>query len=261
MKLKELIHIIESAAPLSWQASWDNSGLQIGNKETEVSSVMLCTDVTPQIVDEAIKEGCQCVLTHHPLLFHPLRQITEHGSAIEEVVIKAIRAGISIYSSHTPMDQFSRGISYKMAERLGLENLRVLHTEGCENGHEYGYGFIGTLPKVSSAREVLECVKKQFGLDSVRYTPMVTNEIKTIALCGGAGAEFVEDAIRAGADVYISGDWKHHELLATQGRISIVDTGHWESEQFIKDIYRCLLQDSGLRILDAKGDKSPVAWG
>lgn len=215
---------------------------------------MLCTDVTPQIVDEAIREGCQCILTHHPLLFHPLRHIEAGASPIEEVVIKAIRAGISIYSSHTPMDQWIHGISGQMAKRLGLHNVQILHQEG----DDHGYGAIGTLSQPLPFTDVLHLVKEAFGVGALRYTEPAQDKVQTIAMCGGAGSEFVEDAMRAGADVYISGDWKHHELLAAQGQIALIDTGHWESEQYIKDIYRSLLQDTGLRILNATADISPV---
>ena len=249
MILKNIIDIIESVAPLSTQAEWDNSGLQIGHTDADIASVLLCTDATEAVVDEAISENCQLILTHHPLLFHPLSTI--QGLTFQErVTEKAIRHGICIYSSHTPMDKYIHGISGHMAQQLGMTDYQFLTPDQ--------YGVIGNLPEPLNPEELLRIVKEKFHPAAIRYTRTVTNRISRIAFGGGACAEFLEEAITRNADAFVTSDFKHHEFLQADGRIMLLDIGHFESEQFVKDIYRELLKDLPLRIKYAKTDKSPV---
>ena len=250
MLLKDIIDIIESVAPLSTQAEWDNSGLQVGHNDADIASVLCCTDVTEAVVDEAIKEHCELILSHHPLLFHGLKTI--QGLTFQErVVMKAIRHGICIYSSHTPMDVYLHGVSGHMAMQLGVADYQPLTPEG--------YGVIGNLPKPFAADELLAQVKQQFHTSAIRYTRPVKSTVSRVAFGGGACAEFLETAIQQQADAFISSDFRHHEFLQADGRIMILDIGHFESEQFIKDIYRDLLQSAPLRLLFAQTDRSPVA--
>lgn len=258
MLLKDIINIIESVAPLSNQEEWDNSGLQIGDKEASVSSVLLCTDVTDSIVDEAIAKGSQLIISHHPLLFHGLRTI--QGQTMQErVVIRCIRAGIAVYSSHTPMDCWLHGVSGKMAEKLGMSDYRILHPT---RDSETGFGVIGRLPSPVPFAELLAEVKSAFGPAAIRYIAPSGGEQQTVscvAMCGGAGAEFAEDAIAQGAEVFISADWKHHQFLELAGRIGILDIGHFESEQFAKEaMAELLLPFDELELVLAEADKSPV---
>ena len=249
MLLKDIIDIIESAAPLSTQAEWDNSGLQIGHNDADIACVLCCTDVTEAVVDEAIEKHCQLILSHHPLLFHPLSTI--QGLTFQErVTEKAIRHDICVYSSHTPMDRWVRGISGRMAEQLGIVEYQPLTPEG--------YGVIGDLQKPMEAEELLALVKEKFHTTAIRYTRPVSRTVSRVALGGGACGEFAENAIEAGADAFISADFKHHEFLQADGRIMILDIGHFESEQFIKDIYRELLKGAPITLHYAEADKSPV---
>ncbi|MGN0239176.1 MAG: Nif3-like dinuclear metal center hexameric protein [Paludibacteraceae bacterium] len=257
MLLKDIIHIIESAAPLSNQESWDNSGLQIGDKEASVSSVLLCTDVTDAIVDEAIAKQVDLIISHHPLLFHGLKTI--QGLTMQErAVIRCIRAGISIYSSHTAMDCYLHGVSGRLAEHLGIAHYRILHPT---LNDQTGYGVIGELPTPLPFSELLQRTKTALGAAAIRYIPPQGGEatlVSRIALCGGAGAEFIDDAIHQQADVYLSADWKHHQFIENAGRIGIMDVGHFESEQFTKEAVAFLLAGCGLTLHLAAADRSPV---
>ena len=185
MTANEVINIIESVAPLTQQEGWDNSGLQIGQRETTVSQVLLCTDVTDQIIDEAISTGCQMVISHHPLLFHGLKTI-EGTTRTERCVIRAIQSGLVIYSSHTAMDSYLHGVSGHIADKLGISNYHILSPEGADAG----LGVIGTLPQPVTLQALLQKVKTTFRCPVIRYTER-TNEqeepyINTIAVCGGA---------------------------------------------------------------------------
>ena len=125
MKVKEITNAIEEYAPLYLQESWDNSGMQVGDPETEVTGVLLCTDVREEIVDEAIETGANVIISHHPLLFRGLKKIV--GRTYQErIVAKAIKHDITIYCSHTNMDSATGGVNFKMAEKLGMRNVRVL---------------------------------------------------------------------------------------------------------------------------------------
>lgn len=251
MSVQEIIDIIEKVAPLSQQEVWDNSGLQIGQRDANVSSALLCTDVTDAVVDEAIAKGCEMIVSHHPLLFTGLKKL-EGTTRPERCAIKAIRAGICIYSSHTAMDSYLHGVSGHMAERMGMTDYRILA------GEETGLGVIGNLPEAMPLNQFLNLVKTAFAAPVIRYTEGEKNIISKVALCGGAGAEFTEEAIRQGADAYVSADFKYHEFQQADGRISIVDIGHFESEQYTKEVFEELLKNAGIRVIMAESDISPV---
>ena len=124
-KIKEIAAALEMFAPLPLQEGYDNAGLQIGLSEAEVTGVLLCLDVTEAIVEEAVASGCNLIVSHHPLVFSPLKRIT--GSTfVERCVIKALSAGVAIYSAHTNLDNAPGGVNYRIAEKLGLKNVKIL---------------------------------------------------------------------------------------------------------------------------------------
>ena len=125
MKVKEITNAIEAVAPLYLQESWDNSGMQVGGPDSEVSGVLLCTDVREEIVDEAIDRGANMIISHHPLLFRGLKKIVGR-SYQERIVAKAIKHDITIYCAHTNMDSTVGGVNFKMAEKLGLKDVKIL---------------------------------------------------------------------------------------------------------------------------------------
>lgn len=254
MVLQQIIDIIESVAPRSQQEGWDNSGLQIGDSNREIHSVLLSVDVTEAVVAEAVKDGCDLIVSHHPLIFHGLKHIT--GSTPQErCIAEAIRQNIAIYSSHTSMDKALRGVSGRMAEMLGLHDVRILVPSVADP--KVGLGVIGTLPTPMMWSGWLKHVQRVFGAEYVRYTEPVQPMISRVALCGGAGAEFLPDAIAAGADTYLSADMKYHDLQAVAGQIMAVDIDHWVSEHFTRDIFAELLKGKvDVRLSEA--DASPV---
>lgn len=254
MILKDIIDIIESAAPLSYQESWDNSGMQVGNTGTDITAALLTTDITEPVVSEAIDKGCNLIISHHPLLFHPLKHICGLTPQ-ERCVALAIRHGIAIYSSHTAMDSVLHGVSGRMADTLGVTDYRIL-VPSSENG-DYGLGVIGSLPSPMSYAAFLHLVKERFGATYVRYTAPKTDSVQCIAMCGGAGAEFAEEAIRQGADVYLTADCKYHDMQAAAGRIALVDIDHWVSEHFTRNIFQQLLQDKVTTYI-SEADQTPV---
>ncbi len=255
MQVHEVINIIESVAPLSIQEGWDNSGLQIGVREAEVASVLLCIDITEAILNEAIQKNCQLIISHHPLLFRGLKTI-QGATPQERCVMRAIQHGIAIYSSHTSIDCALHGVSGRMAEKLGIQSYQILSP----TAEGVGLGVIGTLPQPVAFTTLLEQVKTAFHTPVIRYTQPIKQTIQTIAFCGGAGSEFAETAIQAGADVYISADFKYHEFQQALDQIAIMDIGHFESEQYTKEIFQELLLQAApqLSVILADNDKSPI---
>lgn len=214
------------------QEEWDNCGWQVGPLTEEATAALLCIDVTPAVLDEAIAKGCNLIISHHPLIFSGLKKLSP-ADTTASIVIKAIQNGISIYSSHTAMDRASDGVSGMMCYKLGLTDCTILdNPEATE-----GLGMIGCTTVPYSEKEYLSIVKETFGCQSIRYSELRGKEIKRVAVCGGSGAYLIEEAMRQGADIFITADVKYHQYFASLGKMIVADIGHFESEQFTKEIF------------------------
>ena len=236
MKVKDVIAVIEDFAPLSLQEKWDNSGLCVGSAEDSVSSVLLGLDCTPELVDEAISCGADMIVTHHPLIFSGLKRISPEDK-VGEAVIKAVKAGISIYAAHTSADKVIAGVSGAMAAKLGLENVRILD----EDGDGTGLGVVGDLPESLTAEDAAALVKEKFGLKMMKASRPVEGRISRVAMCGGSGGSLIGAAMKSGAQLYISGDISYHNFFTADG-FMIMDIGHYESEIEIVDILFSLIK-------------------
>ena len=236
MKVKDIIKVVEEFAPLAIQEGWDNSGLCVGSPEDEVTSVLLALDCTPALVDEAMACGADMIVTHHPLIFSGLKKISP-DDMIGEAVIKAIRAGISIYAAHTNADKVIEGVSGAMAAKLGLRNVTILD----EDGDGTGLGVVGDLPQPMTSEEALALVKDKFGLKVVKSSAPMDAMISRVAMCGGSGGSLIGAARKSGAQLYISGDISYHNFFTPDG-FMIMDIGHYESEIEIVDILFSLIK-------------------
>ena len=166
MKIREIIDALEDFAPLALQDGFDNAGLQIGLPEdVDAAGVLLSLDVTEQVIDEAINRGCNMVISHHPLLFHPLKSISGKNY-VERCIIKAIRNGIVVYAAHTNLDNALNGVNYKIAEKLNLHDLNWLEQKENMNA---GSGVVGVLDSPMSKDQFVSFVKKTFSVPCVRF--------------------------------------------------------------------------------------------
>lgn len=254
MLLREIIHSIESVAPRSAQEKWDNSGMQVGDTGRDIESVLLTTDITEDVVNEAIISGCQLIISHHPLLFHGLKQLCGQTPQARVVEI-AIKHNIAIYSAHTSLDSVIGGINTRLADKLGIQDYRIL-VPG--ESPETGLGVIGRLPKAMEYDAFITHVHDTLNCTYVRYTRAAKSSVETVALCGGSGAEFIDEAIRQGADVYITADCKYHEFQDAEGRIGLIDIDHWYSERHAREIFRDILEPIGLRCIISEQDKTAI---
>lgn len=255
MTNSDITAIIESVCPLEAQESWDNSGWQVGNPSAECRGVLLCVDVTEEILDEARRRGCNLVIAHHPLLFHATRRITGRDR-VERCVAQAFRDGISVYSAHTSCDCARTGVSVEIARILGLAYLGPLTPSGL--------GAVGTLPCPMHWREFISMVKHRLGIPCVRISlpPDDNLTIATVAICGGAGADLLPAAIDAGAQVLVTADCKHNQFLDHTGSIMLVDAGHFETEQCTKEIfYRAITEKiPNFAVWKSAAEKNPVLY-
>ncbi len=227
IKVKEIAEAIEAVAPLSLQESYDNAGLQVGNPDMPVSAVLVCLDVTEDILKEAKERECNLIVTHHPLIFKGLKQLTGR-TAVERIVAEAIKSNIAIYSAHTNLDAATEGVSAEIAHILNMKNLRPLRPDA--PGSNTGLGIIGDIDPTPKM-EFLRKLKDNFSVKALRYSsqsPQIV--VRKVALCGGAGGSFVNDALKQGADVYVTGDLKYHDYTTYGLDMLLADIGHYESE-------------------------------
>jgi dinuclear metal center YbgI/SA1388 family protein len=343
MKLSEITAYLNIEIPPALQESYDNSGLLIGNPQTEILGALICVDVTEAIVDEAIEKGCNLIISHHPLIFTGLKTLTGKNET-ERIVIRAISLNLAIFALHTNLDNHPEGVNAILCEKLGLIrtkilrptegqlrklitfspethaddvrqalfdagaghigkydscsfNLRgegtyralpgakpfagtegVLHTEpevrietifpahrqnailqALRQAHPYeeiafdliplvnkngdtGAGMTGFLPEPVATELFLQMLKNIFGTGCIRHTSNKINKIKKVAVCGGSGSFLIGDAIASDADIYITGDLKYHDFFIPGDRMILADIGHYESEQFTKELIYTLLK-------------------
>ena len=220
VRVQDVIDALEDFAPLPLQESYDNAGLQLGLTETEVSGALLCLDVTEKIVDEAIARDCNVIISHHPLIFHGLKHLTD-GDSVQRCVRMALQNDIAIYSAHTNLDSAVDGVNYMMAERLGLVDVVLLQPRQVAIGLgtsartvQAGSGVIGYLPEGEDSLAFLQRVKQAFGVECLMHNELLQRPIESVAICGGAGDFLLDEALRAGADAFLTGEMHYHQYLS-----------------------------------------------
>ncbi len=343
MKIKEIVSYLESVAPPSLQESYDNAGLLTGDINREVSSALICLEVTPVVLDEAIDKGIEFIISHHPLIFTGLKKLTGENQ-VERMIIRAIQNGIAIFAAHTNLDAVVGGLNSLLAEKAGIKNARILkpkqghllklvtfvpaadvekvrdavfsagagtigNYDSCSfntsgqgsfragegthpyagekgklhfedelrietvfprhiksllinallNAHPYeevaydiypiendypmaGMGMIGELQESLNEKDFLDRLKKTLDIHTIRHTGFLNKAVRKVAVCGGAGSFLLGDAMRQGADVFVSADFTYHKFFEAENKILIADIGHYESEQLVKEVFSDLIK-------------------
>ena len=341
MKTREIVEYLNSCFLPVYQETYDNAGFLVGDPDREASGVLATTDVTDEVIDEAISLGANLIVSHHPLIFGGLKRLTP-ANATQRMVIRLIENKIGVYAAHTNLDNLKEGVNGILAQKLGLTDCSILRPvegvlrklvtyvptadadrvrqalfsagaggigdydccsynsdgfgtfragEGChpycgqigelhreaetrieaiyekrlENKiihrllevHPYeepaydcialdnalatvGAGMVGRLPEPMPADEFLAMVKARLALPVVRTSQRIDNsklKIEKVALCGGSGAFLIGDAKACGADIFLTADLKYHDFQSAEGQIVLADIGHFESEQFAKEIF------------------------
>lgn len=235
MKVGDIVDAIEAVAPPELQEGWDNTGLIVGRRDADCHGVMLCVDVTPDIVAEALASGCDMIVSHHPLIFKGIKRLNGAGR-VERSVMLAVEKGVAVYCCHTSIDNAPGGVSWTMAKRLGIGDCEVLSSQDGGDGSS-GLGVIGTFVKPLTAAELVERVKRSFGSPVARCSCPPDRLIGRVAMCGGSGSEFLANAVAGGAQAYVTSDTRYHDFVDYGDKIFIVDIGHFESEECTKEIF------------------------
>ena len=239
MTVKDITNLLEELAPLSWAEEFDNVGLLVGDPKSRVSGVLVSLDTLENVVEEAIAKNANMIVSFHPIIFKGLKQLTP-TDYVSKVVLKCIQHGISIYSMHTALDNASLGVNHEIAERLGLQKVEVLinnpNLKPQKHEGALGMGRIGLLPEAMEEKDFLKHLKAVFGTPCIKHSQLVGKKIKKVAVLGGAGSFAISDAKRAGADAYVSADFIYHEFFKAEKDILLADIGHYESEQFTKNL-------------------------
>ena len=260
MKIQDVLSALEQFAPLPLQESWDNAGLQVGLTEAEVSGALLCLDVTENVVEEAREKGCNLIISHHPLLFRGLKTISDMTD-VQRTVRKAIKNDIAVISMHTNMDNAEGGVNFKMAEKLGLQDVQFMAPKTVD-GVTCGSGVTGVLKKPLEARDFVQLVKTTFGVECVMTNELLERPIARVALCGGAGDFLLDDAVKAGADAFITGEMHYHQYFGYEQQIQICVIGHYQSEQYTTEVFRDILEKAcpGVRTVIAETNTNPIKY-
>jgi len=344
MKINELTSYLETLAPVSLQEPYDNSGLLIGDAGAGINNALICLDLTMEVLDEAISEGYDLIISHHPLIFSGLKRLTGR-SETERIVIKAIKHDIAVYAIHTNLDNVHRGVNAMLCEKLGIQDAVILqplseklnklvtfcphehaekvrgalfsagaghignydncsfnldgygtfragegtdpfvgkegelHTENetrievifpdhlhsdllkaLKESHPYeevacdiyplkneylhaGAGMIGLLEKPMTEQAFMVMLKKTLGTGVIRHSAFCERKISKVALCGGSGSFLIGRAVASGADVFVTSDVKYHQFFEAEGKMVIADAGHFETEQFTKELIYNILNE------------------
>lgn len=232
----EVVAFLDATFRPELQEDYDNAGFLLGDSAEKYRGALVALDLTPAVVDEAVSLGLNLIVTHHPFIFSGLKRITDR-SETGRMVMALVRNGISVYAAHTNLDNLPWGVNGALARQLRLKNCRILKGVQGVQDDGIGAGMVGELTRTTIAGNFLLRVKHQLRQPILRTSPFDPKKhIQRIAICGGSGAQFIGDAIAAGADVYITADLKYHDFQRAEGRIILVDAGHYETEQYAKEI-------------------------
>lgn len=240
--------------------SWDNTGFQIGDDNRKVEKLLVALDLDSYVLEKAIKEEFQMIITHHPLIFKPMKSIT-NLTPKEKLIYDLIKNEIVVYNAHTNLDQAEGGVNDELAKLLGLKNSQILKVNDENDIGLYGYGKIGDIDEIELL-DYLEIIKRKLTTDYLTVYGDVNRKINRVAVCGGSGSSFIYDAYKEGACTYVTGDIKYHEAqLGHELGLTIIDAGHYHSEKIILPIIKDYLNKKNPNLQIEIWDKPSPIYG
>ncbi len=241
MRCKEIMEIIESAYPKDAALSFDNVGLQAGRQNKEVKKVYLALAATEKVIADSIQKETDMLITHHPLVFSPLKAVTDEDF-VSRRILTMIQNDMAYYAMHTNYDVL--GLSPLLGRRLGLTETEILEETMASDGGAEGIGRIGELKSTKTLEECCTFVKEILGLENVKVFGDLSREVKRLAVSPGSGKSAVVPALRKGADVLVTGDIGHHDGLdALERGLCVIDAGHYGTEYiFMEDMKHFLME-------------------
>lgn len=228
MECKKVIEILEKQSPKSYACDWDNVGLLVGREDKEIQKIYIALDATDEVIEEAIANGADMLLTHHPMIFKGMKRVTQEDF-IGRRIIRLIQNDMVYYAMHTNFDVM--GMADLAADYLEISDTRVLEITSVSETGEEGIGRYGSLKKEMTVRECCEEVKQAFSLENVKVFGDLERKVKTAAISPGSGRSVISNALQAGVDVLITGDIDHHEGIdAVAQKLTVIDAGHYGVE-------------------------------
>lgn len=232
LTVRTLEQVIEQYAPLKLKEDYDNVGLMVGDKDAEITKILIALDCTLDVICEAKNKGCNFIFTHHPFLFVKPKTITS-DTLVGKKIIELIKNDINVYASHTNLDSVKGGLNDIATEILGFTEYRVMESStvlGYNDG-DNGIGRLVTLQEPIVLMDLCERIKKLFNAEHIRYVGEDNRLIKTIAIINGSGEDFFGISKTLQADCIITGDTKYHGVsdLKEDG-IALIDAGHFITE-------------------------------
>ena len=231
--VKDIYDFLDTIAPFKSAMEFDNCGLLIGDYDLEVKKVLVCLDITNEVCDEANKIGANLIISHHPIIFKPIKNIDFKGP-----IYKMMKYKINAICAHTNLDVAENGVNYHLAKSLELSDLSPLTYE-----KECPLGFFGNLKNKMHTYDFALFVKEKLNCESLRYTSN-TDTISKVAVCSGTGGEFIYEAVNNRAEAFVTGEIKHSQILkANQLGLSIFDVGHFKSENVIVEPLKIMIEN------------------
>ena len=251
--VKDIFNHLNNLADVKLAEKWDNVGLMLGSNNNEVSRVLVCLDVTTSVVEEAIANNVNLIVSHHPLIFKPLKNIDYTTDFKSRIIRNLIKNDISVISFHTNLDSATLGLNDYLAKILKLNEIQVLFEHSLDN--TAGLGRIGKLSKPLKLNDFITYIKNCFSLETVSAIIGDEKEISTIALLGGSGADFIYTLPEV--DVYLTGDVGYHAALdAIEMKKNIIDVGHF-TENLVKDLLLDYISELNVEVIKSSVEKSP----
>ncbi len=246
MFIKDIINLMEQLAPIYLKEDFDNVGLLVGNDERKTNKILLALDVTDEVVDEAIKENCNLIISHHPVIFKGIKNIN-NKSCIGKKIIKLIKNDIAVYCAHTNLDSCNLGTNDVLFDLLQLKNKSVLIPN--ENDSTCGLGRVGELKDSLTLKQFIQFVKNRLNIETITYSDDndgLNKTINKVGLCTGSAGkfEYINSAKKMDCDVYITGDLDFHAAqLSKELQIALIDATHYRTEVIVLNSLKKYLQN------------------
>lgn len=245
-KVNDVLYFMDMLAPFETSMGFDNTGLLVGDEKGDVKKILLTLDVTREAVNKAVEAGAELIVSHHPVIFDPLKRIVE-----TDLVYMLVKNGISVISAHTNLDKAEGGVNDALALKLGLEDIRALESDDPE---ESGLGRLGSV-KTSDLRSFALFVKEALGADGVEFSGKAP--VNTVCVVGGSGGSSLYDAHKAGADTLVTGEAKYNQFAdAVELGMNLVVAGHYHTENVVleplKEYLLSTINDVEVEIFNCK---------
>ncbi|WP_164995816.1 Nif3-like dinuclear metal center hexameric protein [Miniphocaeibacter massiliensis] len=232
MKIKDFIQFYESLVPVEIQEDWDNSGFQLGNRENDITGILISLDFSLESVEYASKNNMNLIFTHHPVFYKSINNL-EKGTKYSDAIIKAVKNDISVYSSHTNLDFIEGGVNDTLANLFNINDINPIIEHYYNNKTGLGrYGYIFPL----KGEKFINFLKNSLNEQNVIVYGNLDKEIIKVGVVGGTGAETLEKSVELNLDVLITSDIKYHQAeFAVENNLTLIDIGHYNSEKFVLD--------------------------